>query len=192
MVNGYRRKIFRKYRLSHLLMVAKHTKICNCSIREASKLYCVPYSTLRRCCQRSEIISFDTSIRKSGRSSVFSRAQKTELLMVICLTTRSLKQILRTVYEHIQTWRVAVLPNWKRSKAAGIDWLRFFLKMYLVAGLYIKKRKQFYTNKSRCVGCNLIVPMKMITNVCCQCWWAVCVDCTHEHGSASDDSFGSI
>ena len=63
--------------VSHLLMAAKHTKIWNSSIREASKLYCVPYSTLSHCCQRSETISFDTSIRKLGRASVFSRAQET-------------------------------------------------------------------------------------------------------------------
>ena len=177
----YRLKTHKLYKNSRLLTAAKHIQLWNCSIREASGLYSIPYSTLRRCVQRSDKISLKNSIRKPVKAPTMTKEQEAEFLANMCFQNRTFKQFRQLAFQQSQVLRLKVPTNWKRNKAAGVDWANSFLKRYPAAGLFIRRRKNFYLNETKCPDCRVVVPKKMVSRICSQCNGGVCLNCFDEH-----------
>ena len=137
-------------------MAAKRIQLWNCSIREASGLYSIPYSTLRRCVQRSDRISLENSIRKRGKAPTMTKEQEAEFLANMCFQNQAFKHFRQLAFQQSQVLRLKVPTNWKRNKAAGVDWA----KRYPAAGLFIRKRKNFYLNETKCPDCRVVLPKK--------------------------------
>ena len=180
-MRNYKKKTSKGYSVSKLIMAAKHTRLWGSSIREVSRLYKIPFSTLRRCVQRHETISIDSSVRKPGRSRVFTEQQETELVELMCFKTRTRKKVLRLVYRQSQIWKTNYPVSWKRKNTAGIDWMHSFLRRYPISGLFIRKGKGHYTDKTKCAECLVFNPKRSLFCVCRTCFWGVCVKCNTSH-----------
>ena len=111
MARYYRRKTHKLYKNSRLLMAARHTDLWNCSIREASGLYSIPYSTLRRCVQRSDKISLQKFIRKTGKATTMTKEQEAEFLANMCFQNRTFKQFRQLAFQQSQVLRLKVPTN---------------------------------------------------------------------------------
>ena len=188
MVRNYRRKSYKKYSDVSLISAAKCIQREGISMRSASERFHVPFSTLRRVCQRSDIISLKTSIRKRGRQSVFSPSQEMELVCNLVHHNRNKNECLRIAYTQSKILKANVPISWKKNQSAGNDWLKSLLTRYPVAGMFIKSWGRFLRLESKCAECRQVTKKIDLKYVCLECLRAVCIDCGAKHYCSKYDS----
>ena len=172
MARLYVRKRKRKFSQFLMTSVITYIRKTGTSLRETSKMFSVPLTTIQRRIKRDKVFL------SRGRKPVLKAAVAREVFQK-SREAKSRQEVRKIAYKTAKEQNVKMPRSWIQNESAGVDWCLNFLKKYPYLDFLIKNSKRVVKKEQRfecCVCDEIFYEISQIV-LCESCCEVKCVHC---------------
>ena len=172
MARLYVRKRKRKFSQFLMTSVITYIRKTGNSLRETSKMFSVPRTTIQRRIKRDKVFL------SRGRKPVLKAAVAREVFQK-SREAKSRQEVRKIAYKTAKEQNVKMPRSWIQNESAGVDWCLNFLKKYPYLDFLIKNSKRVVKKEQRfeCCVCDEIFYEISEIVLCESCCQVKCVHC---------------